>query len=122
GDGAARGTAKCVHCQNDFVRRDAAVVGFEPVREIRGRSERDLSQEVRSVLAASEHPSPWLEDEPFVSTRRGTVPVSRAITPRQASVLAASQRALRSTRDDLAERGYEPNHVAALVTTLGLAL
>ena len=121
-DGENRASAACLSCRSSILRRDATVVGFAAVREIREGSEAPVSQEVTAVLASAEYPTAFAADQPFVSTRYGTIPVERALTPRQATVLAASQRALRRIRDDLAERGYGPGRVAALVTTLGLGL
>lgn len=115
--------SSCPNCGQRFSGSTAHVAGFDLGAPLSSEDSAKLS-EVATMLASTPYPSslgPTL-DRPWVLGASGWVALRDAVSPRQACVVRALQTALRSVRDDMADRGYRPEHAAAVLTYLALGL
>jgi hypothetical protein len=111
------------HVCGGHVPRTSEVAAISPTAELREGSELAVSPETLALLATAEYPPSMVEpDDVFTRGRFGSVPFVRAVSPRQAHLLRASENALRIIRARLADSGYAPQHGASLTTLLALAL
>ena len=118
-----RGSAKCPSCGHEARAWDLATGAFITrfvVSSDRDHEVRPPTDALIDIVDYPEGAQSRLDDTWAVGATRLTF--REATSPRQAQLLRAAQESFRSVRDELADRGYAPEHAAALLTLMALAL